>query len=617
MDETKNELLDEIMAENELAEKAAMRKKRRGLKKSQIIVCAAAASAVVLAAIGLNAVAGQNQVQEEVFPLDSAIEYPTVHFAAYTMAEGIPLTLQATSVERDLSIYILDEDQQPVTNVGFEVEATDPEGESVIFTDEEGSGKIYIEDLEPGEYTLALQETGRFLVPEPVLVEVKDKLEAKVIANIDDQIVNAKNVDAASEDAAFGGSNIGQTEPPPPPAKKDTVPFYESKINSTYKDINVPVLVNGKQVYKPSLDGSGNLIYKNPPQPPAPDPDPEPGDENGANAVLTSYIVYKPANVMIKASAEQPWTPETFTPELDAQGFFTPSYTANGSNGTVITGWDNLSDMFVMTTTALTRPDKEEVKTYQGWQTIDGKAYYYKPDGKPVTGTQVIQGVEHNFDSNGVLQQPISSGQKVRGVDISTYQSAINWSQARNNGGIHFAMIRAGYRGYGSGILVEDDKFRIHAQGAQAAGVKVGVYYFSQAINEREAVEEASAAIAIARKYGITVGYPIAIDIEYSNSSRNGRADGISGAQRTAVARAFCDTIRSAGYTPMIYASKSWFENPSFLNISQLSSYGIWLAHWTEQTSYKGRIDIWQYTSSGSVPGISGRVDMNISYLGY
>jgi GH25 family lysozyme M1 (1,4-beta-N-acetylmuramidase) len=180
-------------------------------------------------------------------------------------------------------------------------------------------------------------------------------------------------------------------------------------------------------------------------------------------------------------------------------------------------------------------------------------------------------------------------------------------------------MIRAVYRGYGSGVLVEDDKFKMHAQGAQAAGIKVGLYYFSQAINEREAVEEASAAVAIAKKYGIAVSYPIAIDIEYSNSNRNGRADSLSGAQRTAVARAFCDTIRNAGYTPMIYASKSWFENPSFLDINQLTSYRIWLAHWgVAQTSYnRSRIDIWQYTSDGNVPGISGRVDMNISYMGY
>jgi len=631
MDETKNELLNEIITENELAEKAARRKKRRGLKKSQIIICAAAASAVVLAAYGLNLVTDQSQIPEEAVPLDAAIEYPAVHFASYKQAEGIPLTLTATSVERDLSIYILDEDLQPVTNVGFEVEATDPEGESVTFTDEEGSGKIYVEDLEPGEYTLALQETGRFLVPEPLQVEVKAKIEIKVIENIDEQIVNAKNVNAAAEDAAFSGSGTGQSEPPPaaPPATPtDTVPFYESKVNVSYKNITVPVLANGKQVYKPALDSSGFLVYKNPPKPPPPppdpdpeppvDPDPPPGDNTEATAVQAGFFTVTRTSVMKLVSSDQPpvWTPVTYTPVLDAQGFFTSAYRANGSDGSVITGWDKLSDMFVMTTTAQTKPDKEEIKTLQGWQTVSGKTYYYRPDGTPVTGSHVIQGVNYSFDSNGVLQQNVPSQQKLTGVDISTYQSNINWTQARNSG-IHFAMIRAGYRGYSSGILVEDDKFRIHAQGAQAAGVKVGLYYFTQAVNEREAVEEASAAIAIARKYGISVGYPIAIDIEYSNSARNGRADGISGAQRTAVARAFCDTVRSAGYVPMIYASKSWFENPSFLNISQLQSYGIWLAHWTTQTSYKGKIDMWQYTSSGSVPGISGRVDMNISYLGY
>jgi len=559
-----------------------MNKKKNKTGKSAVLVCVIAAIAVVGAGFGLNYISGQSEIRDTGVPLEASLDYPSVHFASYKLADGIPVTLAATSVERDISIVILDEDSQPVKNIAFEVLVTAPDGESRIFKDEEGAGKIYIEDLEPGEYMVALQQTGRLLVPEPIQIEVKAKVELAVIDNIAEKIVNARDVNAAEEDAAYGGKNIDQGPPPPP--LKDTIPFYESKVITTSKEVTVPLMGDdGNQVvkYKPELN-NGSLVYKDGPN--IITPDPEGGDD-----IVTPKPVY--------------------TPVLDGNGWFT-DFSATSPDGPPISGMSDILNTFIVASEPQFTVGSEPVTTYQGWQTFDGKRYYYDLNGKPVTGSQVIQGASYIFDASGALQQ------LARGVDVSTWQNAINWTQVRNSG-IHFAMIRAGYRGYGSGVLVEDDKFRIHAQGAQAAGLKVGLYYFSQAINEREAVEEASAAIAIARKYGINVGYPIAIDIEYSNSARNGRADGISGATRTAVARAFCDTIRSAGYTPMIYASKSWFENPAFLNISQLTSYKIWLAHWAESTNYKGKIDMWQYTSSGTVPGISGRVDMNISYLGY
>lgn len=241
---------------------------------------------------------------------------------------------------------------------------------------------------------------------------------------------------------------------------------------------------------------------------------------------------------------------------------------------------------------------------YTGWQTLDGKVYFFDKNGNKVTGEQVIQGIKYNFASDGSLQQ--NSG--INGIDVSKFNGSIDWNAVRN-AGISWVIVRVGYRGSSVGALVEDPKFRTNAAGAAAAGLKVGIYFYTQAVNEVEAVEEASMTISLIKNYKIS--YPVFIDTEKSG----GRGDSISAAQRTAVVKAFCETIRSAGYTPGVYASKSWFETN--LNVSQLNSYKIWLAHYTSATNYKGRYDLWQYSDKGRVSGISTNVDMNISYLGY
>ncbi len=242
---------------------------------------------------------------------------------------------------------------------------------------------------------------------------------------------------------------------------------------------------------------------------------------------------------------------------------------------------------------------------YTGWQTQDGKVYYYDADHNKVTGSQVIGGVTYTFSSDGSLSQ--SSGN--RGIDVSKYQGSIDWSAVAASG-ISFAIIRAGYRGSSTGALIEDPYFKTNIKGATAAGIKVGVYFFTQAITEAEAVEEASMVLSLVSGYKIT--YPIFIDTE---SATNGRANGLSKSERTAIVSAFCKTIKNAGYTAGVYASKSWFNNQ--LSASSLSSYCIWVAQYNSSCTYSGKYNLWQYSSKGSVSGISGNVDMNISYLGY
>ncbi len=247
---------------------------------------------------------------------------------------------------------------------------------------------------------------------------------------------------------------------------------------------------------------------------------------------------------------------------------------------------------------------KQQNYKYTGWQTIDGKVYYFDANGNKVTGAQVIQGAQYNFDSNGVLL----SSNGVLGIDVSKWNGSIDWEAVKNSG-VSYVIIRCGYRGSSAGALIEDPKYRTNIQGATAAGLKVGVYFFTQAINEIEAVEEASMVLSLVKGYNIS--YPIFLDVE----SSGGRADGIDRATRTAVCKAFCQTIKNSGYAAGVYANKTWFE--SYIDTSQLGAYRIWLAQYAAKPTYGGRYDIWQYSSKGKVSGISGNVDMNLSYMGY
>lgn len=242
---------------------------------------------------------------------------------------------------------------------------------------------------------------------------------------------------------------------------------------------------------------------------------------------------------------------------------------------------------------------------YTGWQTIGGKVYYYNENHQAVTGNQVIGGVSYTFSGDGSLSQ--SAGN--RGIDVSKYQGNIDWGAVAASG-INFAIIRVGYRGSSTGVLVEDPYFKRNISGATKAGIKVGVYFFTQAITEAEAVEEASMAMSLVSGYRLS--YPIFIDTE---SASNGRANGLSRSSRTAIVKAFCQTVQNGGYKAGVYASKSWFNNQ--LNASSLSSYSIWVAQYSSSCTYTGKRDLWQYSSKGKVSGISGNVDMNISYTGY
>ena len=248
------------------------------------------------------------------------------------------------------------------------------------------------------------------------------------------------------------------------------------------------------------------------------------------------------------------------------------------------------------------KSSKDTGYTYTGWQTIDGSTYFFDKDGNKVTGEQVIQGAKYNFDSEGRL----SAGSGTMGIDVSKWNGNIDWTAVRNSG-VSYVIIRCGYRGSTGGSLIEDPTYRKNIKGAKAAGLQVGVYFFTQAINEVEAVEEASMVLNLISGQGVTL--PVYLDVEASG----GRADGIGKDMRTRVCKAFCQTIQNSGYKAGVYANKTWFT--SYINTASLTNYKIWLAQYAATPTYTAtRYDMWQYSSKGSVAGISGNVDMNIRY---
>ena len=196
------------------------------------------------------------------------------------------------------------------------------------------------------------------------------------------------------------------------------------------------------------------------------------------------------------------------------------------------------------------------------------------------------------------------------GIDVSKFQGEIDWAKVKE-AGIEFAFVRIGNRGYGEeGTLNTDPLYMQNIAGAKAVGIDVGVYFYSQAINETEAIEEANYVLSLLD--GMELDYPVVFDEEYVIEAE-ARTDGIEAEQFTKNAVAFCETIEAAGYQPMIYATMKW--EAYALEMEKLNQYEKWYADYSTypQTPYDFRI--WQYTTEGSVDGVTGTVDLNLEFV--
>jgi GH25 family lysozyme M1 (1,4-beta-N-acetylmuramidase) len=204
------------------------------------------------------------------------------------------------------------------------------------------------------------------------------------------------------------------------------------------------------------------------------------------------------------------------------------------------------------------------------------------------------------------------------GIDVSSFNGVIDWEAVAADG-IDFAMIRCAYRGYSEGVIKDDSRFAENIEGALAAGIPVGVYFFTQAVSESEAVEEADYVLEKIKPYEIT--YPVVIDVEIMEAGSDGdipRQNNVSGKILTDATAAFCDRISEAGYTPMIYANLRMAYLK--LDLRKLAGYDFWISEWRDEEhdpSFFYDYQIWQYASDGKVAGIDGDVDMNICFAHY
>ncbi|MBR5178012.1 MAG: hypothetical protein IKW90_04360 [Lachnospiraceae bacterium] len=199
----------------------------------------------------------------------------------------------------------------------------------------------------------------------------------------------------------------------------------------------------------------------------------------------------------------------------------------------------------------------------------------------------------------------------VRGIDVSKYQGNIDWKKV-SEAGVEFAIIRLGYRGMNEGTLEMDPYFEKNIKGASDNGIDVGVYFFSQAITKEEAVEEAEFVLTAISAYDVT--YPIVFDTE-KVTTFDARANGLSVADRTDICIAFCDRVGREGYTPMFYANTKYMIMG--LDLERLQKYDRWYAVYSDSITFPYNFQMLQYSDKGTIPGITGGVDLDISFVDY
>ncbi len=195
-----------------------------------------------------------------------------------------------------------------------------------------------------------------------------------------------------------------------------------------------------------------------------------------------------------------------------------------------------------------------------------------------------------------------------KGIDVSKYQGNINWKKAAADG-IEYAFIRVGCRGYGkSGTLIKDEKFHQNMKGALEQNIPVGAYFFSQAVNVKEAQEEA--ALVIKELEGYDVTYPVAIDVERIQNDK-ARQDALTREERTEICVAFCEEIKVAGYIPMVYGDSETFSD--LINPEELADYAFWICQTDGRMTFPYEFAVWQYSHTGKVSGINTDTNMSIS----
>lgn len=242
---------------------------------------------------------------------------------------------------------------------------------------------------------------------------------------------------------------------------------------------------------------------------------------------------------------------------------------------------------------------------------LDSGQYYFLPLQEDLAMNTYA---EENFiaEENGLMSYQ-KDGEVLtrRGIDVSKYQGEIDWEAVKNDG-IDYAVIRVGIRGYSEGGIMEDEYFRRNMEGAIANGIPVGVYFFTQAVNEEEALEEADYVIEMLQGYQLT--YPVYLDIE-DVKKEDCRTNSLTVEERTNNAKVFLERIREAGYEPALYGNMKSFL--LMVDLASLEQYDKWFAGYTLPIYYPYEYKMLQYSEKGRVAGVPGAVDVNICFKDY
>ncbi len=503
--------------------------------------------------------------------------------------------MEVVNKEEGIEVRILDEQNNRIKDEPFTVCLVKAEGNLLLdknlsatiegdeYSDNDGDGAVFIEELDSGSYEIYLRPMSAYLDANPIPLSF---VVYKYDENIIDKVKQQADVDTRNEDKSYIDESQAETT-----KKNDNAVKVKNMINSGFIlgssekfKVNVPVLTENDEIQYEKL----NAVLAD------------------SSINLDDYVKENNKEELLIGGVKKTgyvYEEERFDPRLDEYYVSKAFINENG-------------DYYLYSLIPQMTTEEEDV--YVGWYSKKGKHYYNNPDGYPVTGWVKLEGMWYYFDENG---QKAS----VTGVDVSEYQEDIDF-EALKNAGIDFVIIRCGYRGWTSGVLVEDSKFRENIAKAEAAGMPYGVYIFSQAVSPTEAAEEASMIMELCQGY--TPDLPYAIDIEACGTADDpGRQNLLSAEQRTQVINTFANVIKSRGGEPMLYSNKRWLEDN--MNLSQISC-KLWYAMWPgEDEDDTGEnpnndalepdpdkipdmeVEIWQYSSKGQVDGIETLVDLN------
>lgn len=219
------------------------------------------------------------------------------------------------------------------------------------------------------------------------------------------------------------------------------------------------------------------------------------------------------------------------------------------------------------------------------------------------------------MEDNAGLKRYMENGRKISyvGADISKHTGKIYFPSLKA-AGIDYVMIRLGSRGYSSGQIALDENFKENIDGALEAGLDVGVYFYSQAITQDEAVQEANFVVQNLEPYRGKVKYPVAFNMGFVSNDKS-RIEGLSRDDKTTVTVSFMEAVKAAGYVPMVYGDKEWLLKE--VDLTKLQDYDVWLSQEEDIPDYPYRYAMWQYDTNGVLNGIDGGADLNICFIGY